>query len=181
MRRRRCYRLRINCNSSGDEPLSQNDPTDSALAAIASIFGPARQPAAEGDPPQADPSQAEPSQADQPQPDVVEADSAATAALAPDPGIDGYSRSGPGPLDSLRFKWTARRGEDGAYYVDETIGYASRPISTGPIPRDEVVAFIDQREQQARQRFDALRNEMIHGAAEPAARDDDDGPIESEA
>ncbi len=83
-----------------------------------------------------------------------------------DEEIEGYSRSGPGPLDSLRFKWTARRDEDGAFFVDETIGFASRPISTGPLPRDQVIAFIDERAQKAQERFDALRSEMIRPSAE---------------
>jgi hypothetical protein len=176
--------LRIDFNSSGDEILSHNNPTDSALAVIASIFGPARQPTEEEDGADAAPDQAD---VDPPDSATAEADSAAAAAetvpqAAPDPGIDGYSRSGPGPLDSLRFKWTARRGDNGEYYVDETIGHASRPISSGPIPRDQVIAFIDERESAARQRFNTLRNEMIRGASERGRQHaDDDSEIENES
>jgi hypothetical protein len=163
--------------------LKQNDPTDHALAAIASIFGPARG-ADQGE-------EGADAATDQPQADQSdssgEADhSTEVAPLASDPGIEGYSRSGPGPLDSLRFKWTARRGDDGEYYVDETIGYASRPISSGPIPRDQVIAFIDARESAARQRFDTLRSDMIRGASERSddfaeAGNDVDNEIESES
>jgi hypothetical protein len=127
---------------------------------------------------------------DQPQAEAGEASASADSVpahaetvshAAPDHSIDGYSRSGPGPLDSLRFKWTARRGTDGEYYVDETIGHASRPISSGPIPRDQVIAFIDERESAARQRFEALRSDMIRGAAELSQhRNDDNREIESE-
>jgi len=164
--------------------LNKNDPTDTALAAIASIFGTARQPSdgedgvdAATDQPHADHAGNETAEADS----ATEA-TAAVPELAPDPGIEGYSRSGPGPLDSLRFKWTARRGDDGQYYVDETIGYASRPISSGPIPRDQVIACIDERERAARQRFDALRSDMIRGASERGQqRHDVDSDIESES
>lgn len=73
--------------------------------------------------------------------------------------VDGYSRSGPGPLDAIRFRWTARRDDNGDYFVDETIGH-SRPISTGPMPRRDVIAFIDGRERAARARFDELKSSM---------------------
>lgn len=173
--------------------MSQNDPTDSALAAIASIFGPVRSPAdsdeqpSDGhdtriDTPAADPAAAEATSeatgSEIAQPESGAAVSSPEAAL-PSPelesGIDGYSRSGPGPLDSLRFKWTARRSDTGEYFVDETIGYASRPIASGPFPRDEVIAYIDERERQARQRFAALRDEMIHSASDRSAAIDQDG------
>jgi hypothetical protein len=35
---------------------------------------------------------------------------------------DGYSKTGPGPMAAIRFKWSVRRGDNGEYYVDETIG-----------------------------------------------------------
>uniref|UniRef100_Q07NP3 Uncharacterized protein n=1 Tax=Rhodopseudomonas palustris (strain BisA53) TaxID=316055 RepID=Q07NP3_RHOP5 len=174
--------------------MNKNDPTDSALAAIASIFAPTRPPEegeqgeqgeqgadAAADQPHADQAGDQPADADR----TTEA-ADAEPEPAPDPGIDGYSRSGPGPLDSLRFKWTARRDDDGEYYVDETIGYASRPISSGPIPRDQVIAFIDERESAARQRFDALRSDMMRGASERGQQrhdvhSDSDSDIESES
>lgn len=109
--------------------------------------------------------EAETAQDEQPD-DETPATPAVSSVELSDEEIEGYSRSGPGPLDSLRFKWTARRDEDGAFYVDETIGFASRPISTGPLPRDQVIAFIDERARQAQERFDALRSEMIRPSAE---------------
>lgn len=127
-------------------------------------------PVAEGDQPAEAEQAAQPSEeAESAQDESVASEPAAVAApMVPmsDEEIDGYSRSGPGPLDSLRFKWTARRDEDGAFFVDETIGFASRPISTGPLPREQVIAFIDQRAQEAQERFDALRSEMIRPSAE---------------
>ncbi|ABD87937.1 hypothetical protein [Rhodopseudomonas palustris] len=146
--------------------MSHNDPTDSALAAIASIF---ERPAAK-------PAEAEPAQAhDDDRADAADRTepSAAEAAVI-EPEIDGYSRCGPGPLEALRFRWTARRDADDNYYVDETIGYASRPISTGPMRKDQVVAYIDQREGEAQRKFDRLREEMAAGARAAQRQQDRD-------
>lgn len=74
--------------------------------------------------------------------------------------VDGYTRLGPGPLDAIRFRWTARRDGDGQYFVDETIGNHSRPISSGPMLRQDVVAFINARETAARERFHSLKRQM---------------------
>ena len=122
--------------------MSQSDPTDNALAAIASILdhpethrGPEK-PAIEGAP------------------------------LAPErSAADGYYKVGPGPMAAIRFKWTVRRGDDG-YYVDETFGDGSAPVVTGPMSGDAAVKFVDDRESEARRRFEALRAEMAgRGAA----------------
>lgn len=81
--------------------------------------------------------------------------------IAPDPGAaDGYSRVGPGPIAAIRFKWTVRLADDGHYYVDETIGETIAPVVTGPMSGDAAVRFVDERESEARQRFQALRSEM---------------------
>jgi hypothetical protein len=122
--------------------LSQSDPTDHALAAIASIL----------DGPEADraPEKAVP----QEKPETwgrIEA--------------DGYSKVGPGPIAAIRFKWTVRRESDGHFFVDETIGEDSRPISTGPMSADAAIRFVDDQASEARQRFEALRNEMAGRAA----------------
>lgn len=128
--------------------MSNSDPTDDVLAAIASIF--------DKDRPEA------PLAAELPDgPDVVEtaphrAEPRDVAAQA----IDGYSRSGPGPLDAIRFKWTARRDDNGDYFVDETIGAHSRPMVSGPFPEDEVIAFIDDQHRAAHERFDRLKEDM---------------------
>ncbi len=74
--------------------------------------------------------------------------------------VDGYTRLGPGPLDAIRFRWTARRDEDGQYFVDETIGSHSRPLTSGPMPQHEVVAFINARETASRERFQSLKRQM---------------------
>ena len=151
--------------SAGDEVAADQADVDEAAADDSDA-----EPVAEGDQPAEAEQAAQPSEEAEPAQDEPAASepAAVAAPMAPmsDEEIDGYSRSGPGPLDSLRFKWTARRDEDGAFFVDETIGFASRPISTGPLPREQVIAFIDQRAQQAQERFDALRSEMIRPSAE---------------
>lgn len=152
--------------------MTQNDPTDHALAAIASILDRKEAQAAEH-------GETEPASitvvtetvvtetvsvmvAAEPEAPLVEHDSPSTVPEALE--VDGYSRLGPGPLDAIRFRWTARRDDDGRYFVDETIG-SSRPISSGPMPRDEVIDFIDGRERAARDRFETLKSQMTVGSS----------------
>jgi hypothetical protein len=124
--------------------VSQSDPTDSALAAIASIL-------------------------DQPEshhePEELAVEEKPTAPAQDE--VAGYSKTGPGPLAAIRFKWTVRRDANGDYYVDETVGENSVPISSGPMSADAAVRLVDEREGQAQQRFYQLRSEMS-GRAEVA-------------
>ncbi|UZE47028.1 hypothetical protein [Rhodopseudomonas sp. P2A-2r] len=136
--------------------MNQNDPTDHALAAIASILdhpaenlSPRTESAA---PPAAD----EPAHAAEPVEEPA-------PSIAPEPeaiDVDHYVKLGPGPLEAIRFRWAARRDDEGRYFVDETIGSNSRPLSSGPMPKDEVIGFIDARAREAQQRFDALKSQM---------------------
>ena len=73
---------------------------------------------------------------------------------------DGYSKAGPGPMAAIRFKWTVRRGDDGHYYVDETIGENSIPVVSEPLTRDAAIKLVDDRESEARRRFELLKSEM---------------------
>jgi hypothetical protein len=119
--------------------LSQSDPTDNALAAIASILV---QPEAHREPEK---------------PMLVTEEQS----VAPEPmASEGYSKSGPGPMEAIRFKWTVRRDDLGQYFVDETIGENSRPIVSGPMSKDEAINLVDKSESEARQRFDLLKGEM---------------------
>ena len=143
--------------------MTQDDPTDHALAAIASILDHSSDKhdnKVEGATPVADVMETVTEPPPVPEP------------VAPEIDVDSYSKLGPGPLDAIRFRWTARRSDDGWYYVDETIGENSRPLVHGPMPRHEVVGFIDSREANARRRFDALKNEMTFGkrALDPDGR-----------
>jgi hypothetical protein len=153
--------------------LSQNDPTDHALAAIASILDNSesrrepethREPEADHEPelhrepealaqPEADP---QPEVHSQPEVLVVE-----ERPLAPEMvEADGYSKIGPGPIAAIRFKWTVRHQADDDYYVDETIGENSAPITAGPLSRDAAVRLVDDREYEAQRKFDQIRSEM---------------------
>jgi hypothetical protein len=126
--------------------VTQSDPTDNALAAIASILD-------NPEPPQPPPL---PREAAKPVAQKPE-----EKPLAPEQiEADGYCKVGPGPIASIRFKWTARRAEDGEFYVDETIGESSAPVTSGPMNREAAIKFIDDRESDARQRFESLRSEM---------------------
>jgi hypothetical protein len=61
---------------------------------------------------------------------------------------------------AIRFKWTVRRERNGEYYVDETIGENSVPVVSGPMSGDAAVKLVDDRESEARQRFEQLKHEM---------------------
>lgn len=73
---------------------------------------------------------------------------------------DGYFKVGPGPMEAIRFKWTVRRADNDEYFVDETIGENLNAIVNGPMTRDAAVKLVDERESDARQRFEQLRHEM---------------------
>jgi hypothetical protein len=82
----------------------------------------------------------------------------AAAMISPD--SEGYSKTGPGPIAALRFRWTTRRADNGDYFVDETIGQNPTPIVAGPMGKDAAIRLVDERESEARQRFEQLRQEM---------------------
>jgi hypothetical protein len=134
--------------------LTQSDPTDHALAAIASIL----------DHPE---SQRGPERSAADTPPIVPERSAA----------DGYYKVGPGPMAAIRFRWTVRGADHGEYYVDETIGENSVPVVSGPMSGDAAVKFVDDRESEARQRFEALRSEMAGRSAAANLVRNDGGEI----
>ena len=57
------------------------------------------------------------------------------------------------------------REDNGDYYVDETVGENSSPVVSGPMDRDAAIKFVDDRESDARQRFESLKQEMAGRAA----------------
>lgn len=73
---------------------------------------------------------------------------------------DGYSKVGPGPMVAIRLKWTVHRGDDGQYYVHETIGEQSAPVVSGPMTSEAAVHFVDAQEHEAHRRFELLRSEI---------------------
>jgi hypothetical protein len=130
--------------------LSESDPTDHALAAIASIL-------------------------DKPEslsfPDAAGRDEKPPVSPFDVAEADGYSKVGPGPLQAIRFKWTVRRDDKGDYFVDETIGENSVPISSGPMSKDAAIKLVDDRESEARRRFEGIKREMA--ARDVSASKDD--------
>lgn len=131
--------------------MTQSDPTDNALAAIASIL----------DQPEAHRETEPPPLEEKPAAPPVEA--------------HGYSRLGPGPMAAIRFKWTVRE-DHGEYYVDETFGENPSAMVTGPMTKDAAIQMVDDRESEARRRFAQLKAEMAGGsvAASLARKDSSD-------
>jgi hypothetical protein len=118
------------------------DPTDHALATIASILDHSVSQRAGDNPVN-----------DEQTPTLVPADA------------DGYFKVGPGPMEMIRSKWTVRRAENDDYFVDETIGENSGAMVSGPMPKEAAVRLVDEREHDARRRFEHLREEMAARAA----------------
>jgi hypothetical protein len=150
----------------------QGDPTDYALATIASILDP---PESRREPEKAAVAEQSPV-APPPIPMATPPIPMATPPIpmAPPPiEAHGYSKFGPGPMAAIRFKWTVRL-DNGDYYVDETIGENSAPIVTGPMSREAAIQLVDDRESDARRRFEQLKREMMtgRGAATDLARQD---------
>ena len=125
--------------------MNRSDPTDHALATIASIL----------DAPETR-RESEKAVAAEQRPVVPP-----PLPVPPSPiEAHGYAKHGPGPMASIRFKWTVRL-ENGDYYVDETIGENFAPIVKGPMSREAAIQMVDDRESSARRRFEQLKNEMI--------------------
>ena len=163
-----------------------DDPTDNALAAIASILDQTKTPP---DPAKVTENKADKA-ADHASPPVEEPPAAAAMppplplSIEPKPAeseppppepepqpapepqpvqpieVNGYSKVGPGPMAALRFRWTVRE-DGGRYYVDETFGDGSSPHVNGPMDGDAAIKFVDDREAAARQRFEHFKQEMI--------------------
>jgi hypothetical protein len=126
--------------------LAPSDPTDHALAAIASILDhtePRRE--IENAPPGKPlPGRSLPEK---------------STPLVP-MEADGYTKVAPGQIAAIRFKWTVRRADNGEYFVDEMIGGSSARTTSGPMEKEAAVKVVDVREAEARQRFETLRSEM---------------------
>jgi hypothetical protein len=143
--------------------VSQSDPTDNALAAIASILDQPPVIPRERERPAAEDVPAAPPPLEEfmtPPPLEV----APPLETSPPLEAHGYSKVGPGPMAAIRFKWTVRE-DRGDYYVDETIGEHSAPMVTGPMTKDAAIQLVDDREAEARRRFDQLKAEMAGRSA----------------
>jgi hypothetical protein len=140
--------------------LTQSDPTDDALATIASLFEPPEARREAEKPATTEKRAAAEKRA------TAERHATAERLVIPNPmDIDGYSKTGPGPIAAIRFKWTVRSTENGDHYVEETIGANSAPLVNGPMEREAAIRLVDEREREAKSRFDQLRSEMTGRAA----------------
>ncbi|MFB9267478.1 hypothetical protein ACFFWD_30775 [Bradyrhizobium erythrophlei] len=164
--------------------MNQGDPTDNALAAIASILDQTTSPpeaAKASDKASDKPAEKAPDKSPDsveevlvvlppplPPPDEPELIEPEPIQPAPPPiqpiEANGYSKAGPGPMAALRFRWTVRE-DNGRYFVDETVGEASPSLVNGPFDSDEAIKFVDEREAEARQRFEHFKQEMLGRAA----------------
>lgn len=130
--------------------MTHGDPTDHALATIASIL----------EPPETRRASEKAAIAEQ-RPAVPPPLPTAPAPIE----AHGYSKHGPGPMAAIRFKWTVRL-DHADYYVDETIGENSAPVVSGPMSREAAIQMVDDCERDARRRFEQLKSEMSgRGAA----------------
>ena len=156
--------------------MSQSDPTDNALAAIASILDQPPVIPRERERPVAEDMPAQPPPLETPPPLEGPPPLEASPSLVAPPPLEapleaappleahGYSKTGPGPIAAIRFKWTVRE-DHGDYYVDETIGENSAPIVIGPTSKEAAIQMVDDREAEARRRFEQLKSEMTGRAA----------------
>ena len=138
--------------------MSQGDPTDNALATIASILD--HSDRRRGQDRAASTARAVADERNDDKPASEEKPAPPEKESAPAVDAEGYSKIGPGPIASIRFRWTARRGDDGQYYVHETVGENTAPVVVGPLSPDAAIQLVDEREGEARHRFERLKAEM---------------------
>lgn len=152
----------IPVSTTGNRQVSENNPSDYALAAIAVHLN-KPELSNEADTGGAPESETAEQPHLEPEKEILTAEPS-TPDLSSDLNeADDYTKYGPGPLTDVRFKWTTRRGDNGDYFVEETIGESSYPLVSGPMTKDAAIKLVDDRERGARQRFDALRSAMAGG------------------
>lgn len=72
---------------------------------------------------------------------------------------DGYTRLGTAMHGSFRFKWLAHEQVDGRYVIDETVGIGTVAVKSRPMPKDDVLAYIDERQRLHFQKVEDIRRE----------------------
>jgi hypothetical protein len=80
--------------------------------------------------------------------------------LAGDEVHDGYTVIGAASSGTFRFKWLAREVEDGCFVVHETVGAGTVAVSSQPMPREEVPAYINERRQRIQRRIDDVKRDL---------------------
>lgn len=87
------------------------------------------------------------------------------------PADNAYTRTGPGPIASIRMRWTLRAVGSITFVVDEVMGDSGTPVTSSPMSREAAIKLIDERAQAAHEHYALLRNELAwptEEAAEPA-------------
>jgi hypothetical protein len=93
--------------------------------------------------------------------------------IASDDVRDGYTHSGPAASGAFRFKWIARQQTDGRFIVDETVGGGSAAVSSRPMFKEEVVAYIGARQRRIQAKVDEIKRELagLQGFVEEPRRE----------
>jgi hypothetical protein len=88
---------------------------------------------------------------------------------------DGYTHIGPATSGAFRFKWTARLQADGRFVVEETIGSGGVPVTSRPLPKDDVRSYIEERKRRIQAKVDDVKRELagIQGFIDEAPKDGD--------
>jgi hypothetical protein len=88
--------------------------------------------------------------------------------LAADDVRDGYTQFGPATSGAFRFKWTARLQDDGRFVVEETVGSGTVAVCSRPLPKDEVLPYIEERQRRIQAKVDEVKRELagIQGIAD---------------
>lgn len=80
--------------------------------------------------------------------------------LAADDVRDGYTHIGPATSGAFRFKWTARQQSDGRFIVEETVGGSRVAVKSRPLPRDEVLSYVEGRQRGIQAKVDEIKREL---------------------
>lgn len=80
--------------------------------------------------------------------------------LAADDVHDGYIRIGSATSGAFRFKWTVRQQHDGRFIVDETVGSGSVAVSSRPLLKADVLAYIDERQRRVQAKVGEVKREL---------------------
>lgn len=88
------------------------------------------------------------------------ADAGVTPAQTGAQAAETYTRIGPGPIASIRMRWTARAVGSIAFVVDEAMGDNGTSVTSGPMSREAAIKLIDERAQAAHDRYAQLRSEL---------------------
>lgn len=111
--------------------------------------------------------------ADKPGEPNIEAIIQIAGEIASDDVRDGYTHIGPAAAGAFRFKWTARQQANGRFIVDETVGSGAAAVSSRPMFKEEVPAYIAARQRRIQTKVDEIKRELagLQGFVEEPRRE----------